>query len=130
MQRWVRHAMALSAGLAPLPALAQTTTPPQAQPAQPPVTPTGPPGSQVILPGISVTATQLDEARSSIQPSLGASRYDFTPNAIATIPQGEQAPINQVLLRAPGVAQDSFGQVHVRGDHGNLQYRLDGVQLP
>ncbi len=33
-------------------------------------------------------------------------------------------------MRAPGVAQDSFGQIHVRGDHGNLQYRLDGVQLP
>ena len=28
------------------------------------------------------------------------------------------------------MAQDSFGQLHVRGDHGNLQYRLDGVQLP
>jgi len=35
-----------------------------------------------------------------------------------------------VLLRAPGVVQDSFGQIHVRGDHGNVQYRLDGVQLP
>jgi outer membrane receptor protein involved in Fe transport len=130
MQRWVRHAMALSAGLAPLPALAQTTPPPQAQPAQPPITPTGPPGSQVILPAITVTATQLDEARGSIQPSLGASRYDFTPNVIDTVPQGQQAPINQVLLRAPGVAQDSFGQVHLRGEHANLQYRLDGVQLP
>src|SRR5262249_7719968 len=31
---------------------------------------------------------------------------------------------------APGVVQDNFGQVHVRGDMGNVQYRLDGVQLP
>jgi outer membrane receptor protein involved in Fe transport len=123
--------MALSAGLAPLPALAQTSpAPPPANqpPANQPAT-NQPPG-QVTLPGISVTATQLDEARSSIQPSLGASRYDFTPNAIGIIPQGDQAPISQVILRAPGVAQDSFGQLHVRGDHANLQYRLDGVQLP
>jgi outer membrane receptor protein involved in Fe transport len=28
------------------------------------------------------------------------------------------------------VTQDSFGQLHVRGDHANLQYRLNGVQLP
>ena len=35
-----------------------------------------------------------------------------------------------MLLRAPGVVQDGFGQIHVRGDHGSLQYRLDGVQLP
>ena len=134
MQRWVRHAMALSAGLAPLPALAQTT-PPTSTPAPPPAPDAGAPNAatpngQVLLPGVSVTASQLDEARGSIQPSLGASRFDFTPNAIGSIPQGDQAPINQVILRAPGVAQDSFGQLHVRGDHGNLQYRLDGVQLP
>ncbi len=79
---------------------------------------------------ITVTAKRLDEARTSIQPSLGATKYEFSPRAIEDIPQGEQAPLNQVLLRAPGVAQDGFGQVHVRGDHGNLQYRLDGVQLP
>jgi hypothetical protein len=33
-------------------------------------------------------------------------------------------------LQAPGVAQDSFGQIHVRGDHANLQYRLNGIILP
>ena len=80
--------------------------------------------------GITVTATRLDEARSSIQPSLGATVYDFSKRTIENIPQGENAPLNQVLLRAPGVVQDSFGQIHVRGDHGNVQYRLDGVQLP
>src|SRR3984893_8650707 len=80
--------------------------------------------------GITVTATRLDEARSSIQPSLGATTYDFSQRTISNVPQGENAPLNQVLLRAPGVVQDSFGQIHVRGEHGNVQYRLDGVQLP
>ena len=80
--------------------------------------------------GITVTATRLDEARSSIQPSLGATTYDFSRATIENVPLGENAPLNQVLLRAPGVVQDSFGQIHVRGDHGNVQYRLDGVQLP
>jgi len=90
-------------------------------------TPQPPPQS---LPGITVTATKLDEERSSILPSLGATKYDFSRTAIQNTPQGENAPLNQVLLRAPGVVQDGFGQVHVRGDHGSLQYRLDGVQLP
>lgn len=117
MRRWHQRTMALCAVLAPAPALAQTPSAP------------APAGGQV-LPGITVTATQLDDARGSIQPSLGASRYDFTPGVVDTIPQGSQAPIGSVLLRAPGVAADSFGQLHVRGDHGNLQYRLDGVQLP
>lgn len=35
-----------------------------------------------------------------------------------------------MLLQAPGVVQDSYGGVHVRGDHANLQYRLNGVLLP
>ena len=106
-----------------------------AQPADtPPAAPTAPadqttPPAQSPL-SITVTAKRFDESRLAIQPSLGASTYDFTPSTIATVPLGEQAPLNQVLLRAPGVVQDSFGQIHVRGDHGNLQYRLDGVQLP
>ena len=44
--------------------------------------------------------------------------------------QGENAPFNQTILRFPGVAQDSFGQLHVRGEHANLQYRIDDVLLP
>src|SRR5437899_7231290 len=79
---------------------------------------------------LNVTAKRLDLARSSIQPNLGATTYDFTPRTIENIPLGENAPLNQVLLRAPGVVQDSFGAIHVRGDMGNVQYRLDGVQLP
>jgi len=112
------------------PAMAQTTPtspPPTSTPFPPAVT--APPAASSGL-EVTVTAKRLDEARSSIQPSLGASRYDFTPEALDALPQGQLAPINQVLLRAPGVAQDSFGQIHVRGDHANLQYRLDGVQLP
>ena len=79
---------------------------------------------------LDVVAKRLDRERSSIPPSLGATRYDFGKTAIQNTPQGENASLNQVLLRAPGVVQDGFGQIHVRGDHGSLQYRLDGVQLP
>jgi outer membrane receptor protein involved in Fe transport len=92
-------------------------------------TPPPPPLTDPSL-AITVAATRLDEARSSIQPSLGATTYGFTPRTIGNVPLGENAPLNQVLLRAPGVVQDSFGAIHVRGDMGNVQYRLDGVQLP
>ena len=112
--------LALAAGLsAAYPALAQT---PPADPAQP----------QVPSDGLSieVVGKRLDRERSEIQPSLGATRYDFSKTAISNTPLGENATLNQVLLRAPGVVQDGFGQIHVRGDHGSLQYRLDGVQLP
>src|SRR5260370_6085091 len=40
--------------------------------------------------------------------------------------------MNDVLLQFPGVAQDSkaSGSLHVRGEHANVQYRINGVQLP
>ena len=79
---------------------------------------------------VEVIAKQLDIARQQIEPRLGATVYDFTRPAIETQPQGDNQPLNQLLLQAPGVVQDSFGQIHVRGDHANLQFRLNGVQLP
>jgi hypothetical protein len=79
---------------------------------------------------VDVIAKELDVARQQIEPSLGASVYNFGRQAIATQPQGDNQPLNRLLLQAPGVAQDSFGQLHVRGDHANLQYRLNGIILP
>jgi outer membrane cobalamin receptor len=90
---------------------------------------TSPAGGGVSF-DLDVVAKQLDIARSQIQPSLGATVYDFGRQAIETQPQGDNQSVNQLLLQAPGVAQDSFGQLHVRGDHANLQFRINGVQLP
>jgi hypothetical protein len=84
----------------------------------------------MTLDTVEVISEKLDIARLQIQPSLGASTYYFGPEALETIPQGENAPLNQVLLQFPAVAQDSFGQIHVRGDHANVQFRINGVQLP
>jgi outer membrane receptor for ferrienterochelin and colicins len=79
---------------------------------------------------IQVTAQRLNEARSSIETQTGASTYTIDAAAIAAIPGGENNQLNQVLLQAPDVVQDSFGQIHVRADHNDLQYRLNGIILP
>ncbi|HTO55087.1 MAG TPA: TonB-dependent receptor [Myxococcota bacterium] len=79
---------------------------------------------------IGVIAQKLDVARNSITQSTGSSVYNITQQSIESQPQGDNSAFNQVLLRAPGVANDSFGQIHIRGDHANLQYRINGVQLP
>src|SRR5580700_3641854 len=89
-----------------------------------------PPAGEGLSLDIEVIAKQLDVARQQIEPRLGATVYDFTRPTIETQPQGGNQSLNQLLLQAPGVAQDSFGQIHVRGDHANLQFRIDGVQLP
>jgi outer membrane cobalamin receptor len=82
------------------------------------------------LPDIVVTSQRLDEGRSRIQTDTGASTYTVDAAAIAATPGGDNTLLNQVILQAPDVAQDSFGQFHIRGEHNGLQYRLNGIILP
>ncbi len=63
-------------------------------------------------------------------PNLGATSYGISQNQIANQSQGSDASFNQTLLRVPGFAQDSYGQLHVRGEHANLQFRINDVILP
>ena len=77
-----------------------------------------------------VTAKKLDTSRNNLSPKTGGSSFSFAQKDIENLPQGQATPLNQVLLRAPSVAQNAYGQLYVRGDHANLQYRINGVMLP
>jgi outer membrane receptor for ferrienterochelin and colicin len=77
-----------------------------------------------------VTASKLDESRNKLSPKTGGSSFSFNKEAIENLPQGQMTSLDQVLARAPGVAQNAHGQLYVRGDHANLQYRINGVMLP
>jgi outer membrane receptor protein involved in Fe transport len=79
---------------------------------------------------ITVTAERLNEARAGIQTQTGASTYTIDAAALEATPGGDNTLLNQVIMQAPDVAQDSFGQFHVRGEHNGLQYRLNGIILP
>jgi len=81
------------------------------------------------LGAISVSAA-LDQARNALSPDTGSSQYVIDQKAIQALPLGASTPLNQVVLQAPGVVQDSYGGLHVRGDHANLQYRINGVIVP
>src|ERR1043165_2736345 len=87
-------------------------------------------GQPATAQNVVVTSEELDVSREQIVPSLGATRYTVGPDRLDSQAQGENASFNQTILRFPGVAQDSFGQLHVRGEHANLQYRIDDVLLP
>ena len=76
--------------------------------------------------------TKFDEARRAIVAPNGAGSYQFSRQAIEALPQGANATLDKVLLQAPGVSQDSAasGELHVRNEHANLQYRINGIMLP
>jgi outer membrane receptor protein involved in Fe transport len=83
------------------------------------------------LPEVTVTS-HFQHAITQTLPELGATVSVKDLTQLQSIPQGGAAPVNQIITRFPGVAQDSAenGDLHVRGEHGNLQYRIDGVLLP
>jgi TonB dependent receptor len=101
------------------------------QPAAPTDAPT-PQASSVSLPEIEVIAKALNQARINIEPKIGASTYTMTNSAIQDLPGGSNTPIDDAILQMPGVDQDNAanGGLHVRNEHLNVQYRIDGVIIP
>jgi hypothetical protein len=83
------------------------------------------------LPEVTVVG-QLDQARQQIVPSLGATVYTVDQQDIQDLTAGENIPFSKLVLRLPGVSQDSAasGSFHVRDDHANVQYRIDDVLIP
>jgi hypothetical protein len=88
------------------------------------------PTTATTLDEVVVVAQRLNDARNGIQTQTGASTYVINEAAIAAAPGGDNSLLNTVVMQAPDVAQDSFGQFHVRGEHNGLQYRLNGIILP
>jgi outer membrane receptor protein involved in Fe transport len=82
---------------------------------------------------LTTTNKSFDAARdNNLLPKSGTNTFDFSRAVIESLPQGDNAPLDKVLLQAPGVAQDSAasGQLHVRNEHANVQYRINGIQIP
>src|ERR1700691_3859039 len=63
--------------------------------------------TNVVNLGTTTVVGKLDQARNQILPDLGASAYTISKENIESVSQGDNAPFNEVILRAPGVAQDS-----------------------
>jgi outer membrane receptor protein involved in Fe transport len=74
----------------------------------------------------------FDAARRAIVPPIGATVTEVSRKDIQALPQGDFTPLDKVLLQLPGVTQDSAasGELHVRNEHANLQYRINGIMLP
>ncbi len=75
----------------------------------------------------------MDQARENLLPKIGASTYTISRQAIADMPQGDNTPLDKVILQMPGVSYDtavSNPDFHVRNEYANVQYRINGVVIP
>ena len=81
---------------------------------------------------IATDTKAFNAARENLLPKIGVNSYGLSHQDIEAAPQGSNAPLDKVLLQAPGVTLDSAagGNLHVRNEHANLQYRINGIIIP
>ena len=73
----------------------------------------------------------VQERRNLVAPKEGASKSTIERTRIETMPGGASAALPKVISTlTPGAVPGPFGQLFIRGNHANLQYQIDGVQLP
>jgi len=75
----------------------------------------------------------FDQRRDNvILPKAGATTSELNQKDLENLPQGNAAQLSDIVLQFPGVYQDSTssGDFHVRNEHANVQYRINGILLP
>jgi hypothetical protein len=102
--------------------------PPPAQPAQP----SGETQQAIVQRQIQTQVGTFDTTRNNIYTSVGANSDTIGKEDIQRMPQGANTPVDKVLLQLPGVSQDSAasGLLHVRNEHANVAFRINGIMLP
>ncbi|HEY2230912.1 MAG TPA: TonB-dependent receptor [Xanthobacteraceae bacterium] len=110
------------------PAKKETVRQAPARPAQP-STETA---QEIATRQIQTQVTTFNNARSNIFTPVGANQDTISKEDIQRMPQGTNQPVDKVLLQFPGVSQDSAasGNLHVRNEHANVAYRINGIMLP
>src|SRR5262249_18422637 len=113
---------------------AATTAPPPPAETPPPSPPPAPTVQQAAPAGTGVQSQiqTLDRGRDNIFAPLGTALSTLSRQEIEALPQGTNASVRDVLMQLPGVSQDSAqsGNLHVRNEHANVSYRINGILLP
>lgn len=70
-------------------------------------------------------------AKKTVHSSASVSSTELNQKQIQELPQGNETSLPRLITTTmPGVVQGPFGQMFFRGNHANIQYQIDGVQLP
>jgi outer membrane receptor protein involved in Fe transport len=94
--------------------------------------PTAPPKALSPAEQLAAKAGVFDQARNNIYTTIGTASDTISHDTIRDLPGGTNQSVEEVLLQLPGVSKDSAasGLLHVRNDHANVQFRINGVLLP
>jgi len=65
-----------------------------------------------------------------IQHGQSSETYAVSRKDIEELPRGNNIALNDLLLTLPSAVDGALKQVHIRQDHANYQFRIDGVPVP
>ena len=133
-------------GVTPIPPITVSPSPTASPPRRPTVpaaqpaattTPTAAPPQRTAVPStpapnLTSPTQTFNQQRDNIFAPLGTAPTTLSREAIEALPQGTNTPFDKVLLQLPGVTQDTAaaGSLHVRNEHANVSYRINGILLP
>jgi outer membrane receptor protein involved in Fe transport len=65
-----------------------------------------------------------------IQYKASSETYSVSRKDIEILPRGNNLEVSDVLLTVPSVVYGALKQTHIRQDHANQQFRIDGIPIP
>jgi hypothetical protein len=85
---------------------------------------------KLTLSSTSEIALDIRSPLPPIQYKASSETYSVSRKDIETLPRGNNVELHDVLQTIPSAAYGSLKQLHIRQDHANLQFRIDGVPIP
>jgi hypothetical protein len=73
---------------------------------------------------------QIGRTAVTARPPVQGSGTDLILNAEALTRSPARGSLPDLLIQTPGAARGANGVVHLNGDHGDINYIVDGVQIP
>ena len=89
-----------------------------------------PPPVMLTLSNTKEIALEVVSPLAPIQYKASSETYAVSRKDIETLPRGNNVNLEDVLVTIPSAVYGSLRQVHIRQDHANLQFRIDGVPIP
>ncbi len=87
-------------------------------------------GAEVQLTALALTTIHSVVVSRPSGPPVGGSGTDLTLNASVLAHSPASTSFPSLLLQLPGAARGANGVVHLNGDHGDINYIVDGVSIP
>ncbi|MEW6248428.1 MAG: TonB-dependent receptor [Nitrospirota bacterium] len=89
-----------------------------------------PPPMRLTLALTQEIALEVVSPLPPIQYKASSETYSVSRKDIEALPRGNNNELHDVLLTIPSAAYGALKQLHIRQDHANLQFRIDGVPIP